>query len=148
DQLIRLIAVLVLTAGYRGLLVGLDEIELMAGMRDRRRRENSFQTLRSLIDQNDPYRQPPSTCFFLAATPYMFEDREMFPRYKALQDRIEELPSVGGAQRINYSAPVINLDRTEPGVLELRQIADKIKAIYNVAYDSIPPNFEKRRDNL
>jgi len=148
DQLIRLIAVLVLASGYGGFLLGLDEIELVAGMRDKRRRENSFQTLRSLIDQNDPYRQPPSTCLFLAATPLMFEDPTMFPKYKALQDRIEDLPVLGDNQRINYSAPIINLDKTELGTLELKQIADKITEIYRIANEMLPTNLDQRKDEL
>jgi len=138
----------VLASGYGGFLLGLDEIELVAGMRDKRRRENSFQTLRSLIDQNDPYRQPPSTCLFLAATPLMFEDPTMFPKYKALQDRIEDLPVLGDNQRINYSAPIINLDKTELGTLELKQIADKITEIYRIANEMLPTNLDQRKDEL
>lgn len=148
DQLIRIIAVLVLAAGCKGLFVGLDEIELIAGMRDKRRRENSFQTLRSLIDQNDPYRQPPATCLFLAATPYMFEDHDMFPKYKALQDRIEELAVLESERQINYSAPVINLDKTEPGTAELKQMSEKIVDIYKIAYGTAPTHIENRRDEL
>ena len=73
----------------------------------------------------------------------------MFPRYKALQDRIEELPILGGDQRINYSAPVINLDKTEPGIPELMQMSEKIVDIFKIAYGGITTNhIEKRRDEL
>jgi hypothetical protein len=132
EQLIRLFALLVDQAGYNGLYLAIDEIELVAGQ-TRRRRDNSFQTLRELVDQNDEHLMPPSTCLYLAATPDMFENPELFPNYKALQDRIEELPSLTGKENINYKAPVVNLDATELGEEELRQLADKVVTVFESA---------------
>lgn len=148
EQLIRLYALLALMAGYKGLLLGLDEIELIAGMRDRRRRENSFQTLRSLVDQNDPDLQAPSTCLFIAATPFMFEDPTMFPSYKALEDRIEALPVAGNKQTINYRSPVINLDLTELGKADLKKIALQIRSVYEVVHGQASANLDGRVDEL
>lgn len=132
EQLIRLYALLVNEAGFSGLYLAIDEIELISGQTTRRR-SNSFQTLRELVDQNDENLLPPSTCIYLAATPDMFENPDLFPSYKALQDRIEELPSLAGKGAINYRAPVVNLDTTELGVEELRTLADKVVAIFRSA---------------
>lgn len=132
EQLIRLFALLVDEAGYNGLYLAIDEIELISGQTSRRR-NNSFQTLRELVDQNDENLMPPSTCLYLAATPDMFENPDLFPSYKALQDRIEELPSLSGKGDINYRAPVVNLDSTELGEKELRDLADKVVSVFKVA---------------
>jgi len=132
EQLIRLFALLVDEAGYNGLYLAIDEIELISGQTGRRR-NNSFQTLRELVDQNDENLMPPSTCLYLAATPDMFENPDLFPSYKALQDRIEELPSLTGKGAINYRAPVVNLDATELGEKELRDLADKVVTVFKAA---------------
>lgn len=132
EQLTRLFALLVDEAGYNGLYLAIDEIELISGQTSRRR-NNSFQTLRELVDQNDENLMPPSTCLYLAATPDMFENPDLFPSYKALQDRIEELPSLSGKGAINYRAPVVNLDATELGEKELRDLADKVVSVFKSA---------------
>jgi hypothetical protein len=147
DQLIRLLALLVDEAGYTGLYLALDEVELIAGQPSRRR-NNSFQTLRELVDQNDENLMPPSTCLYLAATPDMFENPELFPSYKALQDRIEELPSLTGKAVINYRAPVVNLDATELGELELRKLAENIVAVFTSANGELKNDALTRVDAL
>jgi len=147
EQLIRLFALLVNEAGYSGLYLAIDEIELVAGQQ-RRRRDNSFQTLRALVDQNDENLMPPSTCLYLAATPDMFEDPSLFPSYKALQDRIEELPSLAGKRVVNYRAPVVNLDKTELGVDDLRTLAENVIAVFECANGPVDPEALTRLDAL
>jgi hypothetical protein len=132
EQLIRLFALLVNEAGHNGLYLAIDEVELLSGQTPRRR-NNSFQTLRALVDESDENLMPPSTCLYLAATPDMFENPELFPSYKALQDRIEALPSLSGNKAINYRAPVVNLDTTELGEDDLRALADKVVAVFRSA---------------
>ncbi len=111
EEQLRVVALLCQLGGHSGLFIGVDELEII-GRLPQQRKANSFQTLRALVDQNDPHRQPPATCLFLAATPEMFEDPDKIPSYKALQDRIETLPNLGGGNGINYRANVIDLDRT------------------------------------
>ncbi|MFL5352684.1 BREX system ATP-binding domain-containing protein [Archangium sp.] len=147
DQLLRLIAVLVREAGYAGLLIAIDELELISGLPPKRR-ANAFQTLRGLVDQNDSQLLPPSTCLFLAATPQMFEDREMFPSYKALQDRIESLPVLGARKQINYRAPVIDLDATELQSSELYELGERIIGFYELGGESVPTDARERLKEL
>lgn len=132
EELVRLMAVLVRMSGRPGLFITLDEVEL-AGTLPAKRRANAFQTLRALVDQKDAATQPPSTSLFLAATPQMFEDPDMFPSYKALQDRIEVLRPAGGSKRVNYRAPVIDLDATELQEAELLALGRRIIAFYELA---------------
>jgi hypothetical protein len=128
EQFLRLIALLARESGSKGLFLAFDELELVSKLAARRR-DNAFQTLRALVEHHDPILQPPSTCLFFAATPIMFEDPQMFPAYKALQDRIESMSIVGSGE-VNYMAPVIDLDRTELGKEDLLQLAKRILALY------------------
>jgi hypothetical protein len=132
EQFIRLFALLVDEAGFNGLYLAIDEVELIAGQ-NARRRNSSFQTLRALVDQNDEHLMPPSTCLYLAATPDMFESPDLFPSYKALQDRIEDLPSMSGKRTINYRAPVVNLDATELEEQDLRTLAENLTGVFRSA---------------
>jgi hypothetical protein len=133
EQLIRLLAFLSGAAGYSGLFLAVDELELIAGL-DARRRNNAFQTLRALLEVRET---PRSTSLFLAATPQMFEDPRMFPSYKALQDRIEDVSMISSNGKITFKEPVINLDRTELGHEELKNLANDIVRLYRVADEEI-----------
>jgi hypothetical protein len=147
EVLLRFIAVLTNLAGYRGLYMAVDEIELITGLPEKRR-ANAFQTLRELVDQTDRRLQPPSTCLFLAATPEMFENREMFPKYKALQDRIAALPAVGPGSLINFKCSVVDLDRTELGRDDLDALGQKILSIYEISNQTASPEAKKQMDTL
>lgn len=147
EQLIRLLALFVDAAGYSGLCLAIDEIELIAGQQTRRR-NNSFQTLRELVDQSDDNLMPPSTCLYLAATPDMFENPDLFPSYKALQDRIEELPSLMGVGKINYRAPVVNLDATELTEADLRVLAKNVVRVFVAANGDVPGDTVSRIDEI
>jgi hypothetical protein len=143
ELLIRFVALLTQLASGKGLFLAIDEIELIGGLPERRRK-NAFQTLRALVDQNDPKQQPPATSLFLAATPEMFEDRAMFPSYKALQDRIESLPSDLSGRKLNYRANVIDLDKTELGSADLLSLGDQIVSLSKKGGQEIADDVAKR----
>ena len=147
ESLIRLVAELSLMAGKRGLFIALDEVELIGGLVDRRR-ANAFQTLRALVDQNDVNTIPPATSIFLAATPQMFEDRTMFPSYKALQDRIESLPSISGRREVNYRSNVVDLDATPLGTEELRDLGRRIIGFWATSGEVARVDAEARVDEI
>jgi hypothetical protein len=142
EEHLRVIALICEFAGHRGLFIGVDELELI-GRLPSQRKANSFQTLRALVDQNNSRRQPPATCIFLAATPEMFEDPDKFPSYKALQDRIESLPSLGGVNSINYRATVVDLDRTQLDKGNLRSLAHTLLKLHQLAFGQVPPDIDK-----
>lgn len=147
EQLIRLLALMTRLAGYGGLLLSLDEIELLTGL-SRPRRNNCFQTLRALVDRKGRLG-PPSTCLFLSATPEMFENPQMFPSYKALMDRISDVPmALAGTKKINFLAPVIDLDATELGRKELMMLSQKIASIYSQTGGELPTDLDRRLKQL
>jgi len=147
EEQLRVIAILCQLSGNSGLLIGVDELEII-GRLPSQRKANSFQTLRALVDQNDPQRQPPATCLFLAATPEMFEDADKFPSYKALQDRIETLPNLGTGNEINYRANVIDLDRTPLEKSDLRALGLTLVSLHELAFGKAPANIGESLDKV
>jgi BREX system ATP-binding protein BrxC/D len=141
EDLLKLLAVCCRMGEHTGLYIGVDELELI-GRLPVRRKANSFQTLRALVDQNDSSRLPPSTCIYLAATPEMFEDPDKFPSYKALQDRIENAPSLGGAQSINYRANVIDLDKTQLESKDLLKLGQAVLELYQLSGQAVADGLE------
>jgi hypothetical protein len=143
EDLLKLYALFCEMAGHTGLYIAVDELELL-GRLSLRRKENSFQMLRALVDQNDSRRLPPATCLFLAATPEMFEDPDKFPSYKALQDRIEAAPNLGTTQAINYRASVIDLDRTQLDREDLLKLGLALLDLYHLAGRTPPQDVRDR----
>lgn len=143
EELIRLMAVLVQWSGRPGLFVALDEVELI-GTLPAKRRANAFQTLRALVDRKDIATQPPATSLFLAATPQMFEDPQMFPSYKALQDRIEKARPIGPDRRVNYKSPVVDLDATELGEPELLAVGRLIVELNCISGEPTPADMSRQ----
>lgn len=136
EEQLRIIAILCQLCGYAGLFIGVDELEII-GRLPTQRKANSFQTLRALVDQNNPNRQPPATCLFLAATPEMFEDPDKFPSYKALQDRIETLPNLGDENQMNFRANVIDLDKTQLEKTNLRELGLALIGMHQLAFGPV-----------
>ncbi len=143
EELLKLLAVMCRMGGHTGLFIAVDELELI-GRLPARRKANSFQTLRALVDQNDSSRLPPSTCLFLAATPEMFEDPDKFPSYKALQDRIENAPSLGGVQAINYRANVIDLDKTQLESEDLLKLGMAVLELHQISGQAVADGLDKK----
>src|SRR5947208_11376795 len=66
---------------------------------------------------------------YFAATTEMFESEHYFPRYEALATRIQ---AVG--KELNWRAPVIDLDKTPLSPAEMRQLAQNILRVHQIAY--------------
>jgi hypothetical protein len=124
---------LIRAAGFKGLVLCIDEIEEIAKLGSRRREDQALQALRDFVDNAGSEVGFDHFCMYLAATPAMFENAEYFPRYDALATRIQPI----GAE-VNWRAPVIDLDKTplQPG--ELRQVGAKIRAVHDAAYPDGP----------
>ena len=147
DEQLRVIAILCQLSGSAGLFIGVDELEII-GQLPSQRKANSFQTLRALVDHNNPHRQPPATCLFLAATPEMFEDPDKFPSYKALQDRIETLPNLAGTNGVNYRANVIDLDSTPLERADLRELGMALITMHELAFGTLPVGTRESLDRI
>jgi hypothetical protein len=147
DEQLRVIAILCQLSGNAGFFIGVDELEII-GRLPGQRKANSFQTLRALVDQNNPHRQPPATCLVLAATPEMFEDPDKFPSYKALQDRIETLPNLSGVNGLNYRANVIDLDKTPLEKADLRELGLALIRMHELAFGPVSGGIRESLDRV
>ena len=120
---------LVRAAGYRGLILCIDEVEELAKLATRRRRDQALQALREHVDNaggDTGYRY---LCLYLAATPEMFVNSDYFPRYDALATRIMPVGT-----EINWRAPVIDLDATPLSQQQMKKMARRILEVHRTAY--------------
>ena len=119
---------LIKQVGCSGLVLCIDEIEELAKLRLQNRRDQALQALREHVDNagGDDFG---GLCLYLAATPEMFENPAYFPRYEALQTRIQQV-----GKDINWRGPVIDLEKTPLEETEMKGIARKIVDAYQIAY--------------
>ena len=122
---------LIRNAGHTGLVLSIDEVEELARLPQRRRRDQALQALREHVDDAGAEAGHRSLCLYLAATPEMFENQDYFPRYDALQTRIQPV-----GREINWRAPVIDLDRTPLSGGEMRELAFHLRDLYRIAYEA------------
>ena len=115
--------------GFKGLILSIDEVEQIARLKYRIRRERSLQTLREFVDNIDGDVGLQHICIYFAATPNMFDDEDYFRSYDALATRIESV-----SEEINWRAPVIELEKTMLTKSQLELIASSIRWIYGCAY--------------
>jgi hypothetical protein len=120
---------LIRAAGYKGLVLCIDEVEEIGKLGNRRREDQALQALRDFVDNAGSEVGFRHFCMYLAATPEMFENQAYFPRYDALATRIQPV-----GKEINWRAPVVDLDRTPLQQSELCEIGVKIKAVHEIAY--------------
>ncbi len=117
--------------GYGGIMVLMDELELILDQTPRVR-NSAYESLRQLVD--NPLNLP-GYIFIGAATPEMFTNQRGFSEYTALQQRAG---LAFGLQRhdepINYRSVVVDLERTPLNTSELVLIAENIRAIFGSAY--------------
>ena len=124
---------LVRAAGYRGLVLCIDEVEELAKLGTKKRQDQALQALREYVDHAGGEGGYRFLCMYLAATPEMFDGEQYFPRYDALATRIQAL-----SQELNYRAPVIDLDRTPLQLAQMREMAFRIWGVHRAAYGASP----------
>jgi hypothetical protein len=137
-EILRGLLWLIRSSGNKGLVLCIDEIEELSRLPDRRRQDQALQALREYVDDaggDGGYRY---LCMYLAATPEMFEGPRFFPRYDALQTRIEPV-----GPEVNWRAPVIDLDRTPLQMDELSEMARRILVVHRVAYPNSGVGFDE-----
>lgn len=124
---------LVRAAGYRGLVLCIDEVEELAKLGTRKRQDQALQALREYVDHAGGEGGYRHLCMYLAATPEMFEGEQYFPRYDALATRIQAL-----SPELNWRAPVVDLDRTPLEPAQMREMALRIWGVHRAAYGALP----------
>ena len=113
DQL-KLMARFVRLAGYKGLLIGIDELVNLYKLANTRARNANFEQILRIL--NDSLQgNVEGLGFFLGGTPETLMDtRRGLYSYTALQSRLAENTFAGAAGVTNYQAPVIRLANLAP----------------------------------
>jgi adenosylhomocysteinase len=121
---------IIVSAGYRGLAVAVDEVETTQGM-PRNQREKGYHTLQMIIDSLDRGDLP--HCYFIfTGTPAFFDGPRGIRTLPPLFDRISVAATDGFR---NPRQPQIMLARFNARKLE--QVALKVIDIYSQAYTEV-----------
>jgi hypothetical protein len=131
NVMLRSLATFLRHLGHRGLVVILDELELIREQ-SRRVRDSAYESLRLLTD--NPYVVP-SYVFLGAATREMFlPNMNGFDTYQPLYQRfgLAFLPH-GPGEPCNWRGTVIDLERTPLTEADLRAIAVRLRVIDAIA---------------
>jgi hypothetical protein len=128
---IRLINLL----GYKGMVILIDELELLMNMRSDLRK-SAYENLRYLVDSSGAGEF--SNCLFVfAATEELFEDSEKGIRtYDALHQRIGNGLEKSSSSFLDKRRPVMNL--TKLNMEDIQALTDKIVAVHLDAYNWTP----------
>jgi BREX system ATP-binding protein BrxC/D len=113
-------------SGVKGLVWVIDEVETVQRLPNPRQRENSYESLRVLVDQVAENALP-GLLLIVTGTPRLFEDpRYGVPSYQALKDRINQIEFPDGRQSVRQ--PLLTL----PGFdfERLLQVGKKIREIH------------------
>ncbi len=118
------------SAGQAGLVWILDEVETIQRLPNSRLRENSFESLRVLIDQIAENALP-GLLLVITGTPSLFEDpRYGIPSYEALKDRIDRISHPDGSS--SFRQPILPLGGFDLNLLI--KVAEKIRRIHGRAF--------------
>jgi BREX system ATP-binding protein BrxC/D/SAP domain len=128
----RVRALLEVVAGghLRGLLLIVDEVELVRRFPHARQRERAYETLRLLIDECGENRLP--ACLLMCTgTDQLFEDERFgLPSYRALLQRVSSPQPLAGPPSVRQ--PILRLDPLDRD--RLLQVALRVREIHGLAY--------------
>lgn len=122
------------STGVAGLVWVLDEVETVQRLPNPRLRENSYETLRVLVDQVAENALP-GLMLILTGTPGLFEDsRYGIPSYEALKDRIDRISFPNGSY--SFRQPILTLNGFDLDLL--LKFAERIRKIHGQAFNWDP----------
>jgi len=131
--LVRLRAILEIIAASQlnGLVILIDELELVRRRPHRHTRDQAYETLRALIDEAGENRLHGCLIVCTGTEELFSDERHGLPSYQALANRIDA-PRLGEGYR-SVRQPVIELDGLDAA--RLRNVALKAREIHATAYD-------------
>jgi hypothetical protein len=121
---------LIKNAGYKGLVLCVDEVEHLANLKPKTRIRAALNELRRHVDSAGGDEEYNGLCLYLAATPDMFDNPDNFPSYDALQTRIQPLRQ---GERINFRGTVIDLEKTPLTEENMRTLTRNLRKIHQIA---------------
>ncbi len=115
---------------YKGLLLLVDELELIRKFPHARQREQALEILRLLIDESGKNNFPGCLLVFTGTDTFFEDDRAGIKSYEALADRLSLPASPDGVSSVKQ--PVISLQGLDQP--KLLSVIGKIRDIHGIAY--------------
>ncbi|MDQ1352220.1 MAG: hypothetical protein QG657_2526 [Acidobacteriota bacterium] len=116
---------------FKGLLLMVDELELIRKFPHIRQREQALETLRLLIDETGKNGFPRCLLIFTGTDTFFDDDRAGLKSYEALDKRVA-VPA-GPSGKISVKQPVIVLEGLNQE--RLLSVISKVRDIHGIAYD-------------
>lgn len=126
---IRALLKLIGGARYRGMVLFVDEVELIRRYPHQRSREQALETLRLLVDEAGRKGLPGSLMLFTGTDAFFDDERAGLKSYEALAKRV--LSPIDSATR-SVRQPIINLEGLNQQ--RLQEMAHRIREIHGIAY--------------
>ncbi|MCI0616275.1 ATP-binding protein, partial [bacterium] len=128
---IRALLEVIKGARYRGLLLLVDELELIRRFPHTRQREQALEILRLLIDESGKNGLPGCLLIFTGTDTFFEDDRAGLKSYEALAERVIVPNAPEGM--ISMRQPVITLEGLNH--LLLLAVTSKVRNIHGISYD-------------
>jgi hypothetical protein len=116
---------------YKGLLLIIDELELIRKFPQARQREQALEVIRLLIDESGKNSFPGCLMVFTGTDTFFEDDRTGIKSYEALADRVSTPTTPDGA--ISLRQPVITLQGLDQS--KLLSVIGRIRDIHGIAYN-------------
>lgn len=128
---IRALLQVIKESRYQGLLLLVDELELIRKFPHARQREQALEILRLLIDESGKNGFPSCLLIFTGTDTFFEDDRAGLKSYEALSERVS-VPS-GPEGLISVRQPVLTLQGLNQN--KLLAVIGKVREIHGIAYD-------------
>jgi hypothetical protein len=137
----RMRAILEIISGarYRGLLLLVDELELIRKFPHARQREQALETLRLLIDEAGRNALPGCLVIFTGTDEFFEDERYGLKSYEALAERV--MTPITHETFVSVRQPIISLESLDKD--RLAHVIYKIRDLYGMAYSWDAKQFAK-----
>jgi hypothetical protein len=126
----RAILEIISGARYKGLLLLVDELELIRKFPHARQREQALETLRLLIDEAGRNALPGCLVIFTGTDEFFDDERYGLKSYKALAERV--MTPFTHESFVSMRQPIISLESLDRE--RLTNVIHKIRDLYGIAY--------------
>jgi len=128
---LRALIEIIKNSQYQGLLLLVDELELIRKFPNTREREKALEILRLLVDESGKNGLPGCFLVFTGTDNFFEDDRAGLKSYEALAERISSLKSPDGLSTVRQ--PVISLQGLDKE--KLIEMLKQVRHIHGVAFD-------------